>query len=185
MRRQLVVIFIALSVTGCQAKARPNETVRPQPIASTTVPVENQIPHGTEAQQQKSPGEPQRFGEPLSTQPTTDLAVVLANPKAFPEPVTVEGKVRRACTRKGCWMELASATDDNQRCRVTFKDYGFFVPTDSAGASAKVQGQIVSKLITAGNVEHLEGEGAVFPNKHADGSASEVRLVATGVELVR
>lgn len=82
-------------------------------------------------------------------------------------------------------MELSDPVNESQRCRVTFKDYGFFVPTDSAGARAKVEGRIVTKLVTAGHVEHLEGEGAVFPNKHADGSAMEVRLVATGVELVR
>jgi hypothetical protein len=81
-------------------------------------------------------------------------------------------------------MEL-SPTEDKPGCRVTFKDYGFFVPTDSAGASATVQGNVVVQQVKASDVQHLEGEGAKFSEKNPDGSANEVRLVATGVELVR
>jgi hypothetical protein len=34
-------------------------------------------------------------------------------------------------------------------------------------------------------VSHLEAEGATFAAKAGDGSADEVRIVATGVELSR
>jgi hypothetical protein len=34
-------------------------------------------------------------------------------------------------------------------------------------------------------VEHLEAEGATFAHKQGDGSAREISLVATGVELWR
>ncbi len=68
---------------------------------------------------------------------------------------------------------------------MTFKDYGFFVPTDSAGSKARVEARVESKLIKPELVAHLEQEGANFANKSADGSAREVRLVASGVELWR
>jgi hypothetical protein len=100
--------------------------------------------------------------------------------------VTVTGKVRRACSRKGCWMELADSVEGAEPgCRVTFKDYGFFVPTDSAGASATVEGVVQVKRVPRSRVVHLEAEGAQFAHKNDDGSASEVQLVATGVELRR
>lgn len=113
------------------------------------------------------------------------LADVLAKPADFEgKTVHVDAKVRRACSAKGCWMELAEGEGDKPAtCRVTFKDYGFFVPTDSAGAEARLQGVVKLKKVTADHVQHLEGEGATFATKHADGSASEVALVATGVEL--
>ena len=70
------------------------------------------------------------------------LAEVLARPSDFDgKTVAVEAKIRRACRKKGCWMELA-ASDAGPGVRVTFKDYGFFVPTDSAGRLAHVEGMI-------------------------------------------
>src|SRR5690606_6710097 len=100
--------------------------------------------------------------------------------------VLVEGQVRRACSAKGCWLEIgAKDTADGPACRVTFKDYGFFVPTDSAGAAARIQGTVEITQVKQAHVEHLEAEGATFSRKDEDGSATELRIVATGVELSR
>jgi hypothetical protein len=127
------------------------------------------------------------FGAALVTSPAVALADVLKTPDKFADQtVLVEGEVRRACTRKGCWMELGEAADAAAPgCRVTFKDYGFFVPTDSAGSRARVEAKVETKLVKPELVAHLESEGARFPDKSADGSAHEVRLVATGVEMWR
>jgi len=96
--------------------------------------------------------------------------------------VITEGHVQRACSRKGCWMELG---EGDTACRVTFKDYGFFVPTDSAGAHARVQGRITTQRIEPSRVAHLEGEGARFKNREPDGSATEVQFIASAVQLTR
>ena len=80
------------------------------------------------------------------------------------------------------WLS-ESLAKDAPGCRVTFKDYGFFVPLDSAGSHARVQGTLAVEKIAAGTVQHLEEEGARFARKNPDGTADEVRLVATGVEL--
>ncbi|HEX7670272.1 MAG TPA: DUF4920 domain-containing protein [Polyangiaceae bacterium] len=128
-----------------------------------------------------------RFGQGIAPGSSLPLSSILARPDDFVSaPVTVEAKVRRNCTRRGCWMELAEKLDPNvPGCRVTFKDYGFFVPLDSAGSSARVQGTIQVQTVTAPEVEHLEGEGAKFAAKQPDGTAREVRMIATGVELWR
>ena len=128
------------------------------------------------------------FGQDITAAaPATALAAVLEKPQSFTgREVVVTGKVRMACKRKGCWMELAPTMDKtSQGARVTFKSYGFFVPKDSAGADAKVEGQLAVKKIPRDEVEHMESEGGRFAKKEADGSANEVRLVATGVELIR
>jgi hypothetical protein len=127
------------------------------------------------------------FCAPISPGPELVLADVLASPERFrDQPITVEGQVRSACTRRGCWMELAAGSDPKlPGCRVTFKDYGFFVPTDSAGARAKVQGTLGVNTLPPERVAHLESEGGQFPRKNADGSVDELRMVATGVELQR
>jgi hypothetical protein len=83
-------------------------------------------------------------------------------------------------------MELAESIEaDHQVCRVTFKDYGIFVPLDSAGSTARVQGVVETKVLEPGQVDHMESEGATFAKKEPDGSAREVHIVATGVELTR
>jgi len=111
------------------------------------------------------------------------LTSLLANPQAYAEQsVITEGRVQRACSRKGCWMEIGEGDD---ACRVTFKDYGFFVPTDSAGAQARVQGKLTTQRIEPARVAHLEAEGAKFRNRQADGSATEVTLIASAVTLAR
>ena len=128
-------------------------------------------------------GEVQRYGATLEPAPVVPLASLLSDPKAHTDQtVTTEGRVQRACSRKGCWMEIGSGED---ACRVTFKDYGFFVPTDSAGAFARIQGRLATREVEPAAVEHLESEGARFRNKRADGSATEVRLIASAVELRR
>jgi hypothetical protein len=141
---------------------------------------------------QPPPGIPQPatgarlYGQPLQPAEVRPLSDVLARPDQFAnQTVTVAAQVRKACTRKGCWMELAESTDEGKPgCRVTFKDYGFFVPTDAAGASARVQGKVEVDTLSASAVRHYEEEGARFV-KAPDGTAREIRLVATGVELTR
>ena len=124
-----------------------------------------------------------RYGGTLEPGATVPLATLLGNPKAYAnQTVTTEGTVQRACSRKGCWMEIGKGAD---ACRVTFKDYAFFVPTDSAGAHAKIQGRLDARQVEAAAVAHLESEGARFNHKNADGSATEVRMIASAVELQR
>lgn len=134
-----------------------------------------------------TPANARSYGEPLSRRARVDLAELVRAPQAHAgKTVLVEGHVRRACSAKGCWLEIAtSEAPEAPGCRVTFKDYGFFVPTDSAGSTARVEGIVEVTEVEKAHVEHLEGEGATFDTKKGDGSAMEVRVVATGVELRR
>lgn len=125
------------------------------------------------------------YGEKLGTDKTIALEKVLQSPETYAgKQVVVTGYVRQACKKKGCWMEMGVSADQNkQGCRVTFKNYGFFVPKDSAGASAKLAGTVEIKKLDKAAVAHLESDGATFTTKAADGTAHEVRIVASGVEL--
>jgi Domain of unknown function (DUF4920) len=162
----LVLCFVGCKTSAEQAPAAKAEASMPAPSPASAR---------------------QAFGAPLTSGAVVALADVLKSPDKFrDQSVLVEGEVRRACTRKGCWMELSEAQDPaTPGCRVTFKDYGFFVPTDSAGSKARVEAKVESRAIKPELVAHLEEEGAKFADKAADGSAHEVRLVATGVELWR
>jgi hypothetical protein len=123
-------------------------------------------------------------GDKLKGAPKVELASLLAKPtESDGKTVQLEGKVRKACTRKGCWMELA-ATDKGPGVRVTFKDYGFFVPLDSAGSTARVEGIVKVAALSDETAKHYESEGATVP-RGKDGKPQEVQIVASAVELTR
>ena len=113
---------------------------------------------------------------------TVPLATVLASPDDYTKtPVVVEGVITTACERKGCWMQLAPAEGEGS-VRVTFKDYGFFIPLDAKGMKARAEGVTTVKKLSKSDVDHLEGEGAKFI-RNEDGTANEVSFIANGVEL--
>lgn len=97
--------------------------------------------------------------------------------------VKVTAPVEAVCQKKGCWMELAGS--DGTAIRVTFKDYGFFVPKDASGKTAIVQGKAkVEETSVADLKEYAKDDG-----KNADEIAAitepkrELVFEATGVIL--
>lgn len=121
-------------------------------------------------------------GAVLGDAPRVALADALQAPKLFSgRTVRIEGVVERNCTDKGCWMELSPKPGEHG-VRVTFKDYGFFIPLNSKGMKATAEGQFSVAQISKDEADHLEGEGARLV-RNPDGTASEVAFVALGVEL--
>lgn len=119
-------------------------------------------------------------GAALTGAAAVPLKKVVETPAAFAgKTVRVTAEVKKACSKKGCWMELA---EGDATVRVTFKDYGFFVPLDSAGSSATCEGVVEVKKLDKDQATHLANEGAHL-KVNADGSAEEIGFVATGVEL--
>ena len=124
-------------------------------------------------------------GAPLSQEAKkVSLAEVLAAPDKYKnQTVRIEGVIVRSCKMEGCWLELAPDAD-SKSVRVNMKDHSFFVPLNSAGAKATVEGTIVVKNLSKQQVDHLiEEDGAKFDNRNADGTVTETSFLATGVEL--
>ena len=95
--------------------------------------------------------------------------------------IKVSGDVINVCRKKGCWMTLAGSTKA-ARARITFKNYAFFVPLDSAGASAIVEGKLELKSMSTPERQHLADDAGKSIDeipKH------ELRIMATGVQLTR
>jgi len=148
--------------------------------------VQAECPHPHEAAAGEKPHENWTLtrGEALKGAPAVTLAELLAKPQSHDgQTVRVEGQVRKACQKKGCWMELASS-DKGAGVRVTFKNYGFFVPLDAAGSAARVEGVVKVSELSEDMAKHYEAEGAIVP-RGSDGKPREVQLVASGVELRR
>lgn len=50
----------------------------------------------------------------------------------------ISGEIKEVCTKKGCWFTMDLA--NGEPMRVTFKDYGFFIPTNSQGFPIILEG---------------------------------------------
>lgn len=75
---------------------------------------------------------------------TTDEMMVMVDESGMAT-AKLEGTIEEACQKKGCWMKV-KVDGMEDPIRVTFKDYGFFVPLNSAGNTVVMEG--VAKLDT-------------------------------------
>ncbi len=92
--------------------------------------------------------------------------------------VRVETRVSKVCKKKGCFF---IAQQGNSVVRVSFKDYGFFVPTDITGKQVMLVGQVVANELTPEKAKHLaedlgESEESVEPGREYTIVASSVRV---------
>ncbi len=102
--------------------------------------------------------------------------------RMFNVPIAVSATVKEVCKKKGCWMIL---TDADVKVRVTFKDYGFFMPKDLAGYHVAVEGVLEESIITEADARHY-AEDAGKSKKDIErikGDQQELNLEATGVRV--
>ena len=82
--------------------------------------------------------------------PATQLAAKLGTKEAMP--AKVEGVVESVCKVKGCWMTVK--TSEGKTMRVTFKDYGFFVPKDIVGKTVVMEGTAETSVTPVDDLRH-------------------------------
>lgn len=81
-----------------------------------------------------------KFGVPV-TAAVVPLIELAKNPAAFKgKTVATTGTVASVCQERGCWMEIKDGTAD---VNVRMHAHAFFVPKDSRGKKAKVEGQVM------------------------------------------
>jgi hypothetical protein len=94
--------------------------------------------------------------------------------------VVFSTKIDAVCQKKGCWMDVD--LDNDAVARVTFLDYGFFVPLNAAGSEAIVKGKAFWKADTAAEKRHYaEDAGGSIEEIELDEDAYAPHIVATGV----
>lgn len=70
--------------------------------------------------------------------------------------VTFEAPINAVCASKGCWMRLDIA--EEEQVFVKFKDYGFFVPTNTDGGEAVVQGKAYLEEVSVDELRHMAAD---------------------------
>ncbi|MFM1874869.1 MAG: hypothetical protein RL266_606 [Bacteroidota bacterium] len=94
------------------------------------------------------------FGEEFEITETVAAADVagLMNDSSSNEFI-VEGTIQECCQKKGCWMKVDMGNGESMR--VSFKDYGFFVPLDAGGRSMTMKGIAMYDTIQVDMLKHL------------------------------
>ena len=90
----------------------------------------------------------------------------------------IRGRVTEVCRKKGCFMILADAA---HYARVTFKDYRFFVPTDTRSVDSTVFGRLEAVSLTRAEAAQFAADAGRDPSGAA--ATREYSIVATSVVL--
>lgn len=93
--------------------------------------------------------------------------------------VTIETEVAKVCQKKGCFFV---ANQDGYSARITFKDYGFFIPTDSQGKTVTLVGTFTVKELSEDQAKHY-AEDAGEDAEAIKGPQKEYSIVATSVMI--
>ncbi|MEP2023817.1 MAG: DUF4920 domain-containing protein [Reichenbachiella sp.] len=125
----------------------------------------------------------QSYGEAFDYSISKDISG-LSNIMANSDSVitTLNGTIEKTCAVKGCWMQLQ--TSDGNTLRVTFKDYGFFVPKSGVeNKKATINGYCVKQLTSVEELRHYaqdagESEEIIASITEAK---TEYSFVASGV----
>jgi len=89
-----------------------------------------------------------KFGKEITLKEKTSISKILANPKNFVgKKVLVEGTIVDVCSKRGCWMEIAS-DKEFQKIKIKVKDGEIVFPMESKGKSALVEGEVYEIKLT-------------------------------------
>ncbi|MEK6783806.1 MAG: DUF4920 domain-containing protein [Bacteroidota bacterium] len=125
------------------------------------------------------------YGDSILTENATALAGLSTEVEGKDSVLlTLKGTIEKTCARKGCWM---SVQDENGvATRVTFKDYGFFVPTEGADGKEVVFSGVAKRKVTdVATLRHFaEDEGKTQAEIDAIVTPKEeIEFVASGVVI--
>ena len=94
--------------------------------------------------------------------------------------VKIEGQVTEVCQAKGCWMILV---DGETYARVTFENYGFFVPIETSMQRSVIYGQLSERVLSGEQAHHFAQDAGSQSTLELHGEIKEYSIVAKGVQL--
>ena len=122
------------------------------------------------------------FGAPLPEDGIpVELGDLLENSAQYEgKDVLLSTRIAKVCQKKGCFFIAQQGADS---LRVTFKDYGFFIPTDSGGKTVTLAGTFSRKSLSREQAAHFaEDLGEDVPEVIPE---FQYAIVATGVSIPR
>lgn len=136
MKRLFILPVLALAV-ACQNSPKNEEAKHD---------------HTSETVQEEAAPVMAMFGAEISEDGAVDVAM-LPEKMAGADSVNikVEGKINEVCQVKGCWMTMNVGEES---MRVSFRDYGFFVPKDADGNEVIMEGTAYIDTTSVADLKH-------------------------------
>ena len=133
-------------------------------------------------------GNPKHYGKTLTLKDVTRVSEILANPEKFNgKRVRVQGAVVDVCSKRGCWIRLAS---DKEYESIVFKveDGVIVFPMDAKGKTAIAEGVISAKTYTVEQLieqgkHQAEETGKPFDPSTVKGPKTVVRIMGEGASI--
>ncbi len=97
--------------------------------------------------------------------------------------VQFQSKIKAVCKKKGCWMKMELAGDDDSF--VKFKDYAFFVPLNADNSDAIVNGKAFVDVVSVEELKHYAKDGGKSAAEIAKITKPEITysFLASGVYI--
>ena len=105
------------------------------------------------------------------------LSEAISKSTAKEQDVVIKTVIAQVCQKKGCFF---MAQDGDASARITFKDYSFFIPTDSQGKEVTILGKMSRKEISEADAKHYAEDTGKDPDS-VKGPQMEYSIVATSV----
>ncbi len=142
MKHLIALLFITLIITGCRNEDREEET-----------PALNE--------EQLDEVAFTSYGSSITKEDVIlsgDLTYLYSSMKPSDTvAVKVRTEISEVCTNKGCWIKVP--VGDDQFARVTFKDYGFFLPKNGQGKEVVLSGKAFKSVTTVADAKHYAMDG--------------------------
>lgn len=121
------------------------------------------------------------FGSEMDLNSTADaqsLSEAIASDISEDE-ILVTTEISQVCDKKGCFFV---AQEGDVSARITFIDYSFFIPTNSAGKTVTVRGVLSEKVLSEEQAKHYAEDAGNDPDA-IKGEQKEYAIVATSVAI--
>lgn len=116
------------------------------------------------------------FGEEIKAENAIETSALIAQVNEKESVFKVSGTIEEVCQMKGCWMTLKN--EEGANIRVTFKDYGFFVPKDISGKQVIIEGVAKKEVLEEELAQHYADDSGVEYN---ESMRNAITFVANGV----
>ncbi len=184
-----------LGTSTKRAKVSQNKQTKQSKQARNAKNKQQQQPeYAQQSQQQRQPTAPQpkpykAFGEQMRLTDADAVPVedVLADPSVYQgRYVRLVGNVKKVCTRKGCWLEMADgSTRQPLFVKFTCPIDGRLIPMEAVGRPVTVEGTVMVKEISEEDARHLKEESGATPAEVAKikGPQRQVTLESPGARV--
>ncbi len=106
------------------------------------------------------------FGSEFDPATAVHVSEILQNIELTEDPsekIAIRGTAVEVCQSKGCWVTIQ--VPDNETMRITFTDYGFFVPKDLAGQEIVMEGKAWLNRTSVNTLRHYAEDAGHSPEE--------------------